>query len=128
MLCVDFDYHSHIHSGVLRVCLQVGDNAINAMLRAALAKEVALWRSQFGAYIAFTRNDFNKCFVAAFMRVQVHSQDTYSYTHHTYSHTNKHIHHCVRKTYSLNSWQTQCQRLPNRKVSRMFMHPLSPPT
>lgn len=51
--------------------MQVGDNAINAMLRAALAKEVALWRSQFGAYIAFTRNDFNKCFTAAFMRVQV---------------------------------------------------------
>lgn len=51
--------------------MQVGDNAVNAMLRAALAKEVALWRSQFGAYIAFTRNDFNKCFVAAFMRVQV---------------------------------------------------------
>lgn len=40
------------------------------MLRAALAKEVALWRAQFGTYISFTRNDFNKCFVAAFYRVQ----------------------------------------------------------
>ena len=40
------------------------------MLRAALAKEVALWRSQFGMYIAFTRNDFNRCFTAAFFRVQ----------------------------------------------------------
>lgn len=55
----------------IHLCSQVGDNALNAMCRAALAKEVALWRSQFGAYIAFTRNDFNKCFVAAFHRVQV---------------------------------------------------------
>ena len=54
------------------------------MLRAALAKEVALWRAQFGAYIAFTRNDFNKCFSAAFCRVQVglkHSIDTHTHTH-----------------------------------------------
>ena len=51
--------------------MQVGDNAINAMLRAALAHEVSFWRSQFGSYIAFTRNDFNKCFAAAFYRVQV---------------------------------------------------------
>ena len=41
------------------------------MLRAALGKEVALWRGQFGAYIAFTRNDFNQCFSAGFCRVQV---------------------------------------------------------
>ena len=50
------------------------------MLRAALAKEVALLQSQRGTFIAFTRNDFNKCFVSAYARVQVcchHSLHTY---------------------------------------------------
>ena len=61
-----------------RVCLQVGDNALNAMLRAALAKEAALWRSQFGMHIAFTRNDFNQCFAAFFCRVQVRLQHSRS--------------------------------------------------
>ena len=62
------DIFAHSH---MTLVSQVGDCALNAMLRAALAKEVAFWRSQFGAYIAFTRNDFNQCFVAAYLRVQV---------------------------------------------------------
>ena len=83
----------------------MGDCAINAMLRAALAKEVALWRAQFGAYIAFTRNDFNKCFSAAFCRVQVglkHSIDTHTHTHarardHTTMHSHIHTHTCCQE-------------------------------
>ena len=76
---------------------QVGDCAINAMLRAALAKEVALLQSQRGTYIAFTRNDFNKCFVSAYARVQVcsntHSTHTYtSYEHNTHSRTHTYTH------------------------------------
>ena len=79
---------THNNSCVACVVLQVGDNALNAMLRAALAKEVALWRSQFGAYIAFTRNDFNQCFAAAFARVQVwRSLFTHSHSHHSHEHT-----------------------------------------
>ena len=71
--------------------MQVGDCALNAMLRAMLAKEVALWRSQFGEYIAFTRNDFNKCFVAAFFRVQVLCTHTHTHAH-THTHTCTHMH------------------------------------
>ena len=41
------------------------------MMRAALGKETAKWRSQFGIHIAFNRNDFNQCLVAAHARVQV---------------------------------------------------------
>ena len=74
----------------------MGDNALNAMVRAALAKEVALWRSQFGAYIAFTRNDFNQCFAAAYARVQVwRSLFTHSHSHqyeHTAMNTHSHAH------------------------------------
>ena len=94
-----------VHITLVSCCFQVGDNAINAMLRAALADEVAYWRSQFGCYIAFTRNDFNQCFAAAFARVQV--RRLYTLFRHACAHQHKHTHeytptcaHNTHKTYT----------------------------